>query len=77
MRDIPPAAESLLRHIKRSAFQAGHIWGKTISQKPVPDVEEWSWVKLPCGAMHIDWSPSLNSNILKGLVTTCKHQNQQ
>ena len=74
MRDIPPTAESLLRHIKRSAFQAGHIWGNTISQEPVPDVEQWSWVKLSCGAMQIDSTPSLNPDILKDLVTTCKHQ---
>ena len=74
MRDIPPTAESLLRHIKRSAFQAGHIWGNTILQEPVPEVERWGWVNLPCGTMQIDWALILNADVLKDLVTTCKHQ---
>ena len=43
---IPPTADSLLQHTKRSMYQAGHCWGKSLVpsyQSPCPS--KWRWVK--------------------------------
>ena len=38
--------EALHQHVKRAAFQAGHIWGQSQIPKPeVPSPHQWEWVK--------------------------------
>ena len=47
MENIPPMKEALRKHVKRAAFQAGHIWGQSQIPKPkVPSPHEWGWVKV-------------------------------
>ena len=37
-------AGNLKQHILRSAFVAGHLWGKADEPNPIlPDVTEWGW----------------------------------
>ena len=46
VENIPPTKEVLHQHVKRAAFQAGHIWGQSQILKPeVPLPHEWGWVK--------------------------------
>ena len=41
LRELPPSRNALEQHILRSAFQAGWIWGNTLSQKPTPSKYLW------------------------------------
>ena len=41
-RALPPSQGALKQHILRSAFVAGHLWGKADEPNPIlPDVTEW------------------------------------
>ena len=40
-RELPPSNDGLELHILRSAFQAGWVWGNTLSQKATPSNDEW------------------------------------
>ena len=43
---IPPSQSALLEHIKRAAYQAGHVWDQTLIREPViPTPAEWGWRK--------------------------------
>jgi len=42
IENILPTAAALLEHMKRAAFQAGHIWGQCLVAKPfVPQPSDW------------------------------------
>lgn len=42
--NIPPTKAALEEHIKRAAYQAGHIWGQTLKPQPlVPNPNDWGW----------------------------------
>ena len=32
--NIPPTEAALIEHVKRTAYQAGHIWGQTLTPSP-------------------------------------------
>ena len=37
LENIPPTQGALLQHVKRAAFQAGHVWGQALqSQQELP-----------------------------------------
>lgn len=41
---IPPTSDALLHHVKRSVYQAGHIWGKSlVASHELPCPSEWDW----------------------------------
>ena len=41
---IPPTRAALKEHCKRSAFQAGHLWGQSLLCSPVlPSPIHWGW----------------------------------
>ena len=43
---IPPSQSALQEHIKRAAYQAGHVWGQTLICEPIiPAPAEWGWRK--------------------------------
>lgn len=45
---IPPTADALLQHTKRTVFLAGHVWAKCLELSPVfPLPSEWGWVRGP------------------------------
>lgn len=51
---IPPTQGALVQHIRRAAYQAGHIWGQSIIPSPEEvSPSEWGWKKDSTG----DWQP--------------------
>jgi hypothetical protein len=51
---IPPSKAALVQHIRRAAFQAGHVWGQALVPKPtLPSPSDWGWQLLPEGS----WTP--------------------
>ena len=39
---LPPTRDSLLEHVKRTAYQAGHIWGQALMPNPpIPSPQDW------------------------------------
>ena len=42
MDNIPPTLYALEQHVKRAAYQAGHIWGQSLIGEPeVPSPDSW------------------------------------
>ena len=55
MENIPPTLNALEQHVKRVAYQAGQIWGQTLSGKPkVPSPELWGWKRTKD---DVQWTP--------------------
>ena len=62
LENIPPTHDALMQHIKRSVYQAGHVWGQCLLTDPaLPDPgncgwtlvnNEWQplWITLPIAA---------------------------
>ncbi len=43
---IPPTRAALEQHVKRAAFQGGHVWGQTLLPQPaLPSPCNWGWIK--------------------------------
>ncbi|CAG9821995.1 unnamed protein product [Phaedon cochleariae] len=42
---IPPSLEAFVQHMKRAAFQSGHIWGRALENSLPPSPEGWGWKK--------------------------------
>lgn len=42
---IPPTADALRQHVMRSAYQAGQVWGRSLSGEFPPDPSSWGWSK--------------------------------
>ena len=55
LRILPPSAASLALHIYRSAYQAGWVWGNTLSLNPMPSTEFWGW-RIHKGHLCIKWT---------------------
>lgn len=46
MLDIPPTSAALSQHVKRAAYQAGHIWAQCTSKQVIlPSPGDWGWQK--------------------------------
>ena len=44
--NIPPTEAALLQHVKRAAYQAGHVWGQSLVIRPtLPPPSEWGWIR--------------------------------
>ncbi|CAH1160137.1 unnamed protein product [Phaedon cochleariae] len=51
---IPPTKDALMLHVKRAAYQAGHVWGQANVKKPVlPSPGAWGWTRDDIG-----WEPT-------------------
>ena len=51
--NIPPTQAALAQHIKRAAYQAGHVWGQALEpMQELPSPAQWGWQQSPEG-----WSP--------------------
>jgi hypothetical protein len=70
LRDIPPSKKGLSLHIRRSAFQAGWIWGNTTSQECSPPPDQFGW-KVFGSKLAIVWSSSARRVLLKRITKTC------
>ena len=73
LRVLPPSSDALKLHIRRSCYQAGWIWGNTLSQQESTSPEQWGWY------IHQDrliitgaTTSSLGALRLAKIITTCK-----
>jgi hypothetical protein len=54
LENIPPTRESLVQHVCRSVYHAGHIWGQALVANPtLPCPSKWGWKRNEDG----EWSP--------------------
>ena len=75
LRVLPPSKNALRLHILRSAYQAGWIWGNSVSQHTPPDTIDWGWsVSSSDNQLQVMWQPpELNfSKAVALLLTSCK-----
>lgn len=43
---IPPTLAALEQHVRRAAYQGGHVWGQVLLPNPtLPSPTDWGWVK--------------------------------
>ena len=54
LRVLPPSKDALQLHVFRSAYQAGWIWGNSMSQLTPPLLESWGW-RLHNGQLKLRW----------------------
>ena len=80
---IPPSHAALVQHVKRAAFQGGHIWGQVLCPDPMlPSPDSWGWVKTDCGLFQPYWTTLqeasktcyelISCGCKKGCRTNCK-----
>lgn len=63
-----------MQHIKRTAYQAGHVWSQALLALPVvPTPSDWGWVEDSCGWRPV-WMtlPDADSCCLELLRCGCK-----
>ena len=57
IESIPPTQAALAQHVRRAAFQAGHVWGRSLdSIQELPTASDWGWLKSSDG-----WVPHWTS----------------
>ena len=57
MDALPPTEAALLQHVKRVAYQAGHVWGQALLKNPVlPSPLEWGWIKTNTATWEPFWT---------------------
>lgn len=74
---IPPTADALLQHTKRSMYQAGHCWGNSMEvsyQLPCPS--EWGWMRDSTQAWEPLWTtiPQASQSCQELLKCGCKSE---
>ena len=72
---IPPTSAAFLQHVKRSAFQAGHIWGQMLVPAPtLPSPVDWGWMKSSSDSWEPRWStlPQASRCCLEFLKCGCR-----
>lgn len=59
--NIPPTHDALLQHVKRAAYQTGHVWSQTLVVEPaLPCPSEWGW-HLEDSKWHPVWMTILEA----------------
>ena len=54
---IPPTKAALEEHVKRAAYQGGHVWGQTLLPTPeLPPPSNWGWIKNDEGVYEPHWT---------------------
>ena len=57
MDGLPPTQAALAEHIKRAAYQAGHVWAQMFVAVPnLPSPSEWGWVQTSNGGWEVEWT---------------------
>ncbi len=57
LENIPPSRAALLQHVRRAAFQAGHVWGQALISNPnLPCPSQWGWRKDSNGKWEPLWT---------------------
>ena len=50
IENIPPTQAAVAQHIKRAAYQPGHVWGQALKpMQELPSPAEWGWQQSPEG----------------------------
>ena len=78
LRLLPPSKNALKLHILRGAYQAGWIWGNSISEVNPPMVTDWGWTASSTeSGLKVLWQPpELNFSKVSALILTvckCRH----
>lgn len=56
---LPPTRDALLQHVKRTAYQAGYIWGQAlVPSSTLPSPQDWGWTLEGGEWRHYKKSPS-------------------
>ena len=56
MDNFPPTQAALVEHIKRAAYQAGHVWAQMlVASSELPSPKEWRWEKNISGGWEVMW----------------------
>ena len=71
LRVLPPSKDALQLHVFRSAYQAGWIWGNSMSQLTPPLLESWGW-RLHNGELKLRWKSFDTGSDLMKATTTCQ-----
>ena len=46
LEGLPPTSAALMQHIRRTAFQGGHVWGQSLVPVPtIPCPSDWGWIQ--------------------------------
>ena len=54
IENIPPTQSALQQHMKRAAYQAGHVWGQSlVAIQEFPSPEDWGWQTA-----NDEWTPT-------------------
>jgi len=72
---IPPTRAALEQHVKRAAFQGGHVWGQALSPDPVlPSPSAWGWTKTDGGLYEPHWTtlPEASKTCYELICCGCK-----
>ena len=57
MDGLPPSQAALVEHIKRAAYQAGHVWAQMFVAVPtLPSPGEWGWLQTTEGSWKVKWT---------------------
>ena len=56
LREIPPSADSLLLHVKCCSYQAGWIWGNTLTERSSSSPDGWGWSVVDGCRLVTIWS---------------------
>ena len=71
-RALPPSQGALKQHILRSAFVAGHLWGKADEPNPIlPDVTEWGWCYSDNEDLIPVWTLQHDDTVYKACKKKC------
>ena len=79
-RKLPPSKDALKQHVLRSSFQAGWVWGNTLSQQPPPSRLEWGWRKyLNEERFLIKWTDSTieHKTSITTVTATCRCKSKE
>ena len=72
---IPPTRAALEQHVKRAAFQGGHVWGQALAPDPVlPSPSTWGWIKTDNGLYEPHWTtlPEASKTCYEFISCGCK-----
>ena len=71
LRALPPSKDALQLHVFRSTYQAGWIWGNSMSQLTPPKLESWGW-RVHDGQLKMRWKSCDTWSDLIKATSTCQ-----
>ena len=73
MRALPPTDDGLIYHVRRSCYEAGWVWGNTLSQQDCMRLTHWGW-DTEQGGLNFTWTRTdkFGAELLAQLITVYK-----